>query len=169
MKKIFVLLLFSLCIGIIDVKAEVINDLEEIYLESEDSYTEVNTAVKESEEFFNKKIALPTRLPSIAFTHSFGRFSNLSTPKLEIDYLDEKSGFTHYKIDITSNEYKMTLPKDAKTVSLADGSEAFYFSRRNFTMFVIEKNQFQYTFTMDKESAEKITIEGMVKIANSMR
>lgn len=169
MKKIYVLLLCSLCMGALDVNAVVINDLEEIYLESEGGYSEVNTAVEESEEFFDKKIALPTRLPSIAFTHNFGRFSNFSIPKLEITYLDEKSGYTHYGIDIIPNEYKMTLPKDAKTVSLADGSEAFYYSRRNFTMFVLEKNEFQYTFTMDKESAEKISIEGMVKIANSMR
>lgn len=169
MKRIYVLLLCFLCIGMIDVKANVINDLEEIYLESDGGYSEVSKAVSESEKFFSKKIAFPTRLPSIEFTHNFGRFTNFSTPLLEITYLDERSGYTHYEIDITSSEYKRSQPKYAKTVSLKDGSEAFYYNRSDFTMFVTEKNGFQYTFRMDKKSAEKITIEGMVKIADSMR
>ena len=155
--------------GTIDGKAEVITDLEEIYLDSEDSYSEVTEAIKESEKFFKDEIILPTRLPKIAFTHIFGRFSNFSTPILEITYLDEKSGYTHYQIDIVSIKDKIPLPTDAKKINLHDGNEAFYFKRSDFTMFVIEKENFQYTFRMDNNSAEQITIDGMVKIANSMR
>ncbi|QPR69437.1 hypothetical protein I6G82_07530 [Lysinibacillus macroides] len=92
--------------------------------------------MRESEAFFHKEIALPARLPSIAFTHHFGRFSHLSMPLLEITYLNEYSGYTHYEIAITSNEYKSARPTDAKTIRLDNGNQAFYYNRRKMDGYI---------------------------------
>ncbi|MFG3613415.1 hypothetical protein [Rummeliibacillus stabekisii] len=106
MRKFTIMLLFIFCFGIsiINVQASG-EDLEEIYLKG--GYKEINKALNEANAFFDENILLPTRLPAIAFTHTFARFTtNRETPKLEISFLNENSGETHYKIFVTSLKYK---------------------------------------------------------------
>ncbi|MEY9978990.1 hypothetical protein [Lysinibacillus sp. RC79] len=142
-------------------------DLEKIYLEGGE-YTEVNEAIQESEAFFKRDIPLPTRLPPITFTHVFGSF-NHKQPQLSIEYLVEDAGRTHYTIVITDNEYGRSYPKRAKTVKLPDGNEMIYFKSSDFVIYNIVKNKFQYNFIVDEVSAKAITVDGIVKIINSMR
>ena len=167
MKKISISLLLFLCIQIHHVEA-ITTDLGKIYLEGGE-YTEVNEAIQECEAFLKRDIALPTRLPPIAFTHVFGSFDPKHVPQLSIYYLVENAGRTHYTLNIVDNVYERSFPKDAKTVKLPDGNEMVYYKRSDFVHFNIVKNDFQYTFTVDKVSADTITVDGMVKIINSMR
>lgn len=160
------LLLLLLCFQTNHVEA-ITTDLEKIYLEGGE-YTEVNEAIQESEAVFNRDIPLPTRLPPITFTHVFGSFNHKHT-QLSIEYLVEDAGRTHYTIVITDNEYGRSFPKGAKTVKLPDGNEMVYYKRSDFVIFNIVKNDFQYTFIVDEASADTTTVDGMVKIINSMR
>lgn len=103
MKKLNLLFIFILCFVInhTEVNGE---DVGRIYLEG--GYKETNEALKETEDYLKLDISLPTRLPAVAFTHSFGRFNTLGIPQLEITYLNEDSGNTHYNILVTSLKYK---------------------------------------------------------------
>ncbi|MGE8006024.1 hypothetical protein [Lysinibacillus sp. NPDC093216] len=166
MRKMSVCLLLLLNFQINQAKA-ITTDLEKIYLEGGE-YTEVNKAIQESEAVFKRDIPLPTRLPPITFTHVFGSF-NHKHPQLSIRYLVEGAGRTHYIIEITDNEYERSFPKGAKTVKLPDGNEMVYYKSLDFVIFNIVKNDFQYTFIVDEVSANAITVDGMVKIINSMR
>ncbi|MGE7998480.1 hypothetical protein ACQKOF_07345 [Lysinibacillus sp. NPDC093190] len=166
MKKMSVCLLLLLYFQINHVEA-ITTDLEKIYLEGGE-YTEVNEAIQESEAFFKRNIPLPTRLPPIIFTHVFGSF-NHKHPQLSIEYLVEDAGRTHYTIVITDSEYGRSYTKRAKKVKLPDGNEMVYFKSSDFVIFNIVKNDFHYIFIVDEVSADTITVDGMVKIINSMK
>ncbi|UAT32937.1 hypothetical protein K7T73_20040 (plasmid) [Bacillus badius] len=58
----------------------------------------------EFEDHFKNDVKLPFKMPSIPFTHMFGRFwedkeYNIND-SLEIEFINEKSPINHYKIDI---------------------------------------------------------------------
>lgn len=165
MKKISVLFLFLFCFGMNHMNASD-EQLEKIYLEG--GYKEVNEALQEAKDFFKQDIALPTRLPPIAYTHHFGIFST-SAPQLEITYLSEDSGHTHYKIYVRSLKYKLKIKAVEHKVKLNDGSEAIYLIRENFDELVFEKDGLQYVLLVDKIHPDKITKEVLVKIADSIK
>ncbi|MFT9821008.1 hypothetical protein [Lysinibacillus sp. NPDC056185] len=54
-------------------------------------------------------------------------------------------------------------------MKLPDGNEMVYYKSLDFVISNIVKNDFQYTFIVDEVSANAITVDGMVKIINSMR
>lgn len=168
MKKISLLLLFMFCFGVSHINANG-EDLEEIYLDG--GYKETNKALNEASALFGENILLPTRLPAITFTHSFARFTNIKSPKLEISFLNENSGKTHYKIFVTSLKYKQEFKNEqnASRMKLKDGSEAIYLIKENFNLLIFEKNKFQYTLMMDNLHPKKVTKEDLIQIANSIR
>ena len=147
-------------------KTEEIKSLEEIYLEG--GYKEVSKAVQEAEDYFKKEIALPTRLPQVAFTHHFGSFDTL-TKQLEITYLNEDSGSTHYKILVTIPVPNQKFSNKGKTLSLNDGNKAIYRTRENFDAMFFEKGGFDYIFMVDKIHPGLMTKEVLVDIANSIK
>ncbi|MDQ0062208.1 hypothetical protein J2T14_004408 [Paenibacillus harenae] len=67
-------------------------------------YKSVEEALQECETLHHKELKLPYKLPSIAFTHHFGRCINDTVnhknDDLGIEYLHEKQGENHYKIDV---------------------------------------------------------------------
>lgn len=168
MKKLNLLFIFILFFGM---NQTVVNgeDLAEIYLEG--GYKETNVALKETEDYLKLDIPLPTRLPPVAFTHNFGQFSTLGIPQLEITYLNENSGTTHYKILITSLKYKQEFKDGPNThkIKLSDGIQAVYVTTENFNLFVFEKGEIQYTFMVDNLHPDEFTKETLVKIADSIQ
>ena len=168
MKKVGLLFLFVFCFGVPHMNANG-EDLEKIYLDG--GYKETNRALNEANTFFRENILLPTRLPEVVFTHTFARFTTIASPKLEISFLNENSGETHYKIFVTSLKYKQEFQneKSASRMKLKDGSEAIYIIKENFSLLIFEKNKFQYTLMMDKIHPEKVTKENLIQIANSIK
>lgn len=170
MKKINLLFLTVFIFGVLNINANAnIEDLEKIYLEG--GFEETNKALDEANAFFEKNIPLPTRLPNVAFTHTFARFSTLGYPNLEICFFNENFGKTNYKIYITSLEYKKKLEhkENISKVKLNDESEAIYLVEEYFSLFIFEKNKFQYTLMMDNENSESYKIQDLIKIANSIK
>ncbi|MBK3493932.1 DUF4367 domain-containing protein [Viridibacillus sp. YIM B01967] len=167
MKKLCLVLLLLFCFGMEHKEANG-EELEKIYLEG--GYKQTYEALKEAEDFFKLDISLPTRIPSIAFTHNFGRFTTLGNPQLEITYLNENSGEVHYKILVTSLKYKQefTADQNVQRMKLNDGSEAVYVITENFDLLVFEKYGLQYTLMVDKIHLDKFTKEALSKIANSI-
>ena len=141
--------------------------LEEIYLEG--GYMGVSQALQEAEDYFKKKIALPTRLPEVAFTHHFAIFSTLGTPELAITYLNENSGSTHYKINVSLLIPNQKFSTKGQTLSLNDGSKAVYRISENFDAMFFEKDGFEYIFMVDKIHPGLMTKEVLVDIANSIK
>lgn len=171
MRKFTVILLFIFCFGLSNINAQASGeDLEEIYLKG--GYKEANKAVNEASAYFGENILLPTRLPAIAFTHTFARFTtNRENPKLEISFLNENSGETHYKIFVTSLKYKQEF-RDLQKVTrmkLEDGSKAIYIVKENFSLMIFEKNNFQFTLMMDSIHPKRVTSKDLVQIANSIK
>ncbi|MFJ6210299.1 hypothetical protein [Lysinibacillus sp. NPDC092081] len=172
MRKIYVLLFVFLFIGNSNLvhaedkatKPESSYDVKKLYLDN--GFTEVNEAIKKTEDLFKKNLELPTRVPSITFTHIVGSFSSKSgVPNLEISYLDENSPRTRFKILVSKTPPSSNI---SKKIRLEDGNELLYYNHSDFDVFVVEKKELGYTFMIDKESSKKITMDGVVKIVNSM-
>lgn len=167
MKKISLLFLLVFNLGMTQINANS-EDLEKIYLDG--GYKEINETLNETNVFFEEVIPLPTRIPNVGFTHSFARFISTGSPKLEISFLNENYGKTHYKIFVTSLKYKQDFQNEENIsrIKLKDGSEAIFLNKENFSLLIFEKSEFQYTLMMDNKSLEKIKNEGLIQIANSI-
>src|SRR5687767_4845678 len=94
MKRFIVKLSFLTCVtfaGSVSANTmEMPKPLEQIY--SEIGYKAVEEAVTEYESLFKKDVQLPFQLPSIPFTHSFGRVNNSKEGMdeyLEVTYIHD--------------------------------------------------------------------------------
>lgn len=177
MKKKHLLLLFFLLIGNVpnvnseSIKSEGWYDVNKLYLNN--GFTEISEAMKKAENFFGENIELPTRLPPIIFTHMLGKFeSNKEFSRLEITYLDENSGNVRYKISVLKASPEKEREKSSvvtEKIKSSDGIEIIHYkNNKNFDTFIINKKGIEYAFFIDKISFNKITIEGIVKIIDSM-
>lgn len=142
---------------------------------TEVGYKSVKTAIKEFENHFNCKVTLPEMLPSISFTHQFGRFLedknyNLNH-SLEIRFVNKDLSDNVYKIDIrplnNKLNFKNKLNLNGQEYVLQDGTKALYFEEQLFHFFVFEKNNLQYMLGINNKVADKETLETFVLIANS--
>jgi hypothetical protein len=146
--------------------------LEEMY--TQNGYKTVEEAVVEFENHFKKDVKLPFIIPSIPFTHQFGRFTEDKeydiNDSLNIEFINEKSPENHYKIDIRPLKNKITIKDRAnqKTYTLKNGQKATFFVEQNVYFFVFEKDKWQYMLGIDKRLSNKVTAEMLVAIANSI-
>ena len=138
-------------------------------------YKGIHEALEENNNHFKQDIALPVQLPPIAFTHGFGRFSNLdgeSNDKLEIDYLNKDVPQNHYKIFVQPVKYRLIFKEDLidQRLKTNDGNEALYSTKavRSFNLLVFNKNEFQYILSVDKRISDKVTPELLIEIADSI-
>ncbi|KXH87144.1 hypothetical protein [Sporosarcina sp. HYO08] len=138
-------------------------------------YQEVDQALMDSKQHYKRDIALPIRIPPIAFTHSFGRFADLEgyeDDHLEITYLNQNNEENHYKIVIRPIEYKSLLGEDKidKVFTLNDGNEALFSETalEGFNTLAFEKNGWQYVLMLDHNAAKHAS-ELLLDIANSVR
>ncbi|WP_246941961.1 hypothetical protein [Bacillus pinisoli] len=139
-------------------------------------YKEVNAALQESRDHFKKDIALPVQIPSIEFTHSFGRFNNLDgdmNDGFEIEYLHINKPRNHYMIRVKPVKYGLPIMQEHidQTFKLKDGSKAFYSTKiaRGFNLLVFQKNGWQYVLNIDKGVSDLVTTDNLVEIADSIR
>jgi hypothetical protein len=146
-------------------------DLESSFIKS--GYKTVEESLKEAEQHFEKDIQLPLRVPSITFTHTFGRFNNLkgySGDDYEVEFLNEETPGNHFKISIKPLEYKTPISNKrvVKEFKLENGKIAFLMQVDGFYILSFEKNDWQYSLSIDKEVSNKVTPGQLVQIANSI-
>ncbi len=134
---------------------------------------EVNKALKQSEQHFNRDIALPLQIPPISFTHNFGRFTDLEGSEnnyLEIKYLNQNSGKNHYQIHVRplDSKIKFDEKKIDQVLKMNDGNDAIFSTAvSGFNILVFDKNGFQYTLSLDKKVSDKAA-DILLEIANSI-
>jgi hypothetical protein len=147
------------------------SSIEEMYTQI--GYKTVDEAVKEFESHFKKDAKLPTLMPSIPFTHYFGRFNDLEAvinDSLDIEFINEKSPENHYKIDIRPVKHKIAIRDKSvlKVFKLRNGNDAKYIEISGFNVLVFERDNWQYMISIDKRVSNTVTLEMLVEIANSI-
>ncbi|MGE8036422.1 hypothetical protein B1B04_19870 [Lysinibacillus sp. KCTC 33748] len=144
---------------------------EEIYPEI--GYKSVEEAVGDFEQHFNQKLKLPLRVPSISFTHHFGRFTDSKyegNDAFEVTFINDQSSENHYKIDIRPLKYRLPIREKyvIKTFELKNGNVGTYMTISGFNVLVFERDNLQYMLSVDKRVSNKVTPEALVDIANSI-
>jgi hypothetical protein len=133
-------------------------------------YIKVSEAVKRYESYSNLKVVLPAKVPSLSFTHVYGRFDRNLNDYLEIRFINKEHPRIHYMIHI--------VPKTAiddfgneKTYNLNDGTKARYITKRinGFNLLIFSKNELKYVLSVDKRVGKSITVEKLIEIANSVK
>jgi hypothetical protein len=138
-------------------------------------FKEGNAALQESEEHFKKDIPLPVQIPSVEFTHTFGRLSDLDgdiNDGFEIEYRHINKPKNHYMIRVQPVKYGLPIRKEHidQTFKLNDGSKAIYSTKiaRGFNLFVFKKNGWQYVLNINKDVSGQVKPDTLVEIANSV-
>ncbi|MFJ7666525.1 hypothetical protein ACIQXI_05420 [Lysinibacillus sp. NPDC097195] len=132
-------------------------------------YKTVESALQEFELLYHQQLKLPLRVPPISFTHHFGRFNENSY--FEVTMIHEDLPQNHYKIDVRPLEEKISFGKYSSSIfQLNNGNIALYIDQAQigFNMLVIERENWQYVFSIDKDVADKVSPAILVQIANSI-
>ena len=175
MTKTISLFSFSICILLLltvyATASDKPNPYEEIYPEI--GYKTVDEALNDAEHHFKQKIKLPLRVPPISFTHHFGRLSDLDgaiNDSFELKFISDKSSENHYKINVRPIEYKISIPEKyvIKSFELKKDVEAIYMTIPGFNILVFEKDNWQYMLSIDKRVSDKVSLNTLVEIANSI-
>lgn len=143
---------------------------------TEAGYKSVKAAVKEFENHFKCDVKLPKMLPSISFTHKFGKFvedKNYNmNDSLEIRFVNKDIRENIFKMDIRPSKNKLNfkdkLNFNGKEYTLQDGSKGIYFEDQLFNFFVFEKNNLQYLLGIYNKVTHTETPDILVRIANSI-
>ncbi|GKV56469.1 hypothetical protein NCCP2222_24160 [Sporosarcina sp. NCCP-2222] len=171
---VMLLLTFSLFFSERTIQAELTERLPYERIYQEIGYKEIDVALGEAEKHFDYKINLPLRVPPVAFTHQFARFSNLDgdmNDLFEITMISDQYSENHYKIVIRPLAEKLIFKDESivGTYQLLDQSEAHYIRLEGFNLLVFEKDVWQYKLMVDKRISEIVTPQVLVEIANSIR
>ncbi len=138
---------------------------------TEVGYKTVGESVKEFENHMKCEVQLPELMPSIPFTHKFGRFIEDTkddlNDSLEIRFVNKDVSENIYKMDIRSLNNKLNFK--GKEYALQDGSKGVYFEDYQFNFFVFEKNNLQYVLGIHKKLSNTVTPDTFVRIANSVK
>lgn len=144
---------------------------EEIYPEI--GYKTVEAAASDFEQHFHQGLKLPLRVPSISFTHHFGRFNDLDGDMndfFEVTFINHQLPEHHYKITVRPVQFKYPSEKEniVKTFELKNGTTSNYMEISGFNVLVFEREDWQYMLWIDKRVSNKVTPEVLVDIANSI-
>jgi hypothetical protein len=138
-------------------------------------FKEVSVALEESNDHFKGDIPLPVQIPPIAFTHAFGRLSDLNgkiNDGFEIEYRHKDKPKNHYMIWVKPVKYGLPIRHDQidQTIQLKDGSKAIYSSKisRGFDLLIFEKNGWQYVLNINKAVSDQVPPQILSEIANSV-
>ncbi|MBB4826059.1 hypothetical protein HNO89_003296 [Sporosarcina luteola] len=138
---------------------------------AEVGYQSVEDAIKKFENHCKCEVKLPQGMPSIKFTHKFGRFFEDSryniNHSLTIMFVDKEERNNVYKIDIRPLKNKLQL--EGEKYTLQDGSTAIYFEHDIFNFFVFEKGNLQYILGINKNVSATATPQILIEIANSFK
>lgn len=176
MKKFSILMLTALLVffNLKDIKADNRNeDFEKVLTEI--GYKEVSIALQETKDHFKRYLALPTRLAPVAFTHSFGRLSDLDgkiNDEFEIKFIHKDLPQNHYMIRVKPIEHRVTFEENDidQIFKLNSGKNALYISTKllGFNLLVFDKDGWQYALSVDKKISDEVTPEILIDIANSI-
>jgi hypothetical protein len=144
---------------------------------AEMGYKSVEESVKEFENHCKCDVKLPEIMPSMTFTHKFGRFyeekGNNSNDALRIMFVNKDLRENIYKIEIRPVKHKLdfedNLSFKGSEYTLQDGSRAIYFESHQFSFFVFEKNNIQYLLGIHIKVSNTETPDTFVRIANSVK
>ncbi|MGE7928424.1 hypothetical protein [Lysinibacillus xylanilyticus] len=144
---------------------------EEIYPEI--GYKTVEAAASDFERHFHQGLKLPLRVPSISFTHHFGRFNDLEGDMndfFEVTFINHQLPEHHYKITVRPNEFNLPTKKEniVKNFTLKNGTTAIYMEISGFNVLSFEREDWQYMLWIDKRVSNKVTPEVLVDIADSI-
>ncbi len=144
---------------------------EEIYPEI--GYKTVEAAASHFERHFHQGLKLPLRVPSISFTHHFGRFNDLEGDMndfFEVTFINHQLPEHHYKITVRPNEFNLPAKKEniVNDFELKNGTSAIYMEISGFNVLSFEREGWQYMLWIDKRVSNKVTPEVLVDIANSI-
>lgn len=144
---------------------------EDIY--GEIGYQSVEVELEKFEDRYEKNLKLPFRLPPVAFTHHFGRFNDLEgeiIDSIEIIYISDQSPENHYKVDVRPIKYKIPVKVQyvVKKVILEDGETVNYIKVSGFNVLVFGKDDWQYMLSVDNRIEDKVPLETLIKIAESI-
>lgn len=175
-KLVLILIVFFSLIATATVSAETTNEqFEKSFYAS--GYREVYQALNESQKHYKKAIRLPIQVPSLPYSHIFGRFNDLDGEEndgLEVEYINKDAPQNHYMIGIRHIKYKLTVPERyiSKVVKLKDGSIALISNQklaRRFYVLVFEHDGWQYTLSLDSDNHEYLNSKTLVDAANSLK
>lgn len=176
-KKIYICL-FLVLVGLdftYSEKALATLDKPEPYEESypKIGYQSVDNALLAFERHFKKDVILPLRVPSIPFTHCFGRFSDLQgtiNDSFDLECVHDQIPENHYTIEVRPSKHKIQFTNKhiKKSYILPDGQSAHYIENSGSEILVFEKANWQYMLSIDKRVSKQVSIESLIKIANSI-
>ncbi|MCM3666168.1 hypothetical protein M3204_17250 [Mesobacillus subterraneus] len=171
----FLIISFNLFFQLSVVK---VNATEDGHLRFEDIYEKIGYQSVEDElvKFENhyvENLNLPLKLPPVDFTHHFGRFNDLEgeiNDSFEIEYISDQIPENHYKVDVRPIKYKIPVKEQyvVKKVRLEDGETANYMNVSGFNVLVFEKDHWQYMLSVDNRIEDKVPLEKLIKIAESI-
>ncbi|MFC5465002.1 hypothetical protein [Lederbergia graminis] len=169
-KKLIILFIgFSLFLGgWQSVKASKQSSVEKDYYDL--GYKSVSKAIKETESYYQTNLHLPSKLPPLTFTHSFGRF-NKENESLEIEYLNEEKHFNYIINVIPAKKGEKLLSSTDTKISLKDGTQAYYtlsrMDEKNLIIFMFKKNNWTYILSIEEDLISK-PLTTLVDIADSL-
>ncbi|WP_456272607.1 hypothetical protein [Bacillus sp. AK031] len=136
-------------------------------------YETIDAAISDFENHYSHQLQLPLRVPPIAFTHSLGRFNDLSgevNDSFEAEYINEKFPDNHYKINVRPVKHKIEFKEEKiiKVIKLENGKEAMFIDLEGFHVLVFERDNWQYMLSINKKVASVMLPGTLVKIANSI-
>jgi hypothetical protein len=136
-------------------------------------YETVDAALSDFEKHYNLELQLPLRVPPIAFTHTLGRFNDLSgeeNDSFEAEYINEKFPDNHYKINVRPLKHKIEFTKEKiiNVIKLTNGKDAMFIDLEGFNVLVFEKDNWQYMLSINKKVSNVMLPGTLVKIANSV-
>ncbi|WP_413381916.1 hypothetical protein [Alkalihalobacillus sp. 1P02AB] len=178
MKKsiLLIILIFGLLTSVVNQVKAITNEetrpLEEVYPEI--GYKTIEESVQEFEQYFNKELKLPLRVPPLNFTHQFGRFTKTVGDKngaLNMEFINEESPELHYTIDVRPVVHKIRIKDEhiIKLYNLKNGNKATYMDvSESVKVFVFERDNWQYMLWVDHRVSDIVTPELFVKIADSI-
>ncbi|OLO40190.1 hypothetical protein BTR23_06740 [Alkalihalophilus pseudofirmus] len=178
-KKLFFLLFSSLFIfGGSSVFAHAEDYYNELYWKSQSiekqyeimGYQTKSAAVKQFEQLYQKRVNLPIKMPPIEITHSFGIIDSYSyPPKLEIEYVNENQPKEQIKMFIIPVEQGIyNKAQIAQTFILGDGGKAIQLRDRYHNILIFHKGDWEYILANSKRIEDKVSIQDLINMANSI-
>ncbi|MFE0555021.1 DUF3889 domain-containing protein [Paenibacillus sp. NPDC058910] len=134
----------------------------------------VEEALRSCGKHFGTAIFLPPQLPSVAFTHQYGRCYDMEgglDEHLEVHYWNRYKPEHDYKIALYPLENKQQLKHlSFQESELADHTTAKFYKGpiNTLQLLVFEKGNWQYLLTAANRASSKISQQELTEIAESL-
>lgn len=140
----------------------------------ESGYELVEEAIRACEKHFGTALFLPPQLPSVAFTHQYGRCYDMEgglDEHLEVHYQNRYKHEHDYKIALYPLENKQQLKHlSFEESELSDHTTAKFYEGpiNTLRLLVFEKGNWQYLLTAANRASSEIRQQELTEIAESL-